>query len=162
MSEKKFLNCVQDMEEEIKSQGLPKPISLSYPAYRCNEMSKRVMRTLGYRYSRCGYKPNLPNSLNFHGDLACNPSQRNVVSYYVPGETDRHLVFVTGILNGNDRNPCYTSELFIKDLERAPEGAIPVFAGHGMPIEIRQKAFVEMVEYCAENDWEPVAMKDII
>lgn len=162
LSRARFLTSVMDMEAEMKNKGLPKPVSLSYPAYRCSKVSKEVMEFLGYRYARIGYKPNSPNSLNFHGELACNPSNRKVVSYYIPDNTDRHLIFVTGILNGNDRNPCYDAEMFIKDIETAPPGAIPVFAGHGMPLEVRQNAFREMVEYCANNDWNAVALKDIV
>lgn len=157
----KLRYSVKDMEQAMKGQGLPKPVTFGYPSYRCTVEAAALLKDWGYKYCRAGYKPREPVFDNFDRHLACAPWDRDEVSYYIPGETDPHMVFVTGVLNGNIRNPCYTSELFIKDLEVAPEGAIPVFAGHGMPLEIRQKAFVEMVEYCADNDWEPVAFKDI-
>jgi len=156
-----FEKSIMMMQVSMAQNKMAKPMTLSYPAFRCTKETRKVVKTMGFKYARAGYKPNQPNDLNFEKELACAPWDRNEVSYYVPGETDPHMVFVTGIINGNVRNPCYTSDLFIEDLQRCPEGAVPVFAGHGMPIEIRQKAFVEMVEYCAKNDWKPVAFVDI-
>ncbi len=161
LSKSRLKQSVQDMETTMTMNGLPKPVTFGYPSYRATSEAAVLLKDWGYKYCRAGYKPREPNLENFDRHLACAPWDRKDVSYYIPGETDPHMIFVTGVLNGNVRNPCYTSELFIKDIEGTPEGAVPVFAGHGMPIEIRQKAFVKMVEYCAENDWEPVAFKDI-
>ena len=152
---------IRQMEVSFAQKNFAKPRTLSYPAFRCTAKARAVVKAMGYKYARVGYKPNKSNEWNFQKNLACAPWDRKEVSYYVPGETDPYMIFVTGIINGNVRNPCYTSELFIEDIKKAPEGAVPIFAGHGMPIEIRQKAFVEMVEYCAKNDWKPVALEDI-
>ncbi len=161
LSKEKLKHSVQDMEMTMRMNGLPRPVTFGYPSYRATAEAAAHLKDWRYKYCRAGYKPREPNVQNFDRHLACAPWDRKEVSYYTPGETDPHMIFVTGVLNGNVRNPCYTSELFIKDLEGTPEGAVPVFAGHGMPLEIRQKAFVEMVEYCVKNDWEPVALKDI-
>lgn len=161
LDDRKLRQSVKDMEHAIESHGIPKPVTFGYPSYRCTEKAAALLKSLGYKYCRAGYKPREPNVENFDRHLACAPWDRNEVSYYIPGETDPQMIFVTGVLNGNVRNPCYTSELFIKDLEGTPDGAIPVFAGHGMPLEIRQKAFIEMLEYCSKNNWEPVALRNI-
>lgn len=161
LSKEKLTYSIKDMEQAMKSNGLPKPVTFGYPSYRATVEAAEILKNLDYKYCRAGYKPREPNFENFDRHLACAPWDRKEVSYYIPGETDPQMIFVTGVLNGNIRNPCYTSELFIKDLEGTPDGAIPVFAGHGMPLEIRQKAFIEMLEYCSKNDWEPVAFRDI-
>ena len=154
-------HSIRMMEVAFMQHDLPKPETFSYPAFRCNQDTAEVVKDMGYKYARAGYKPNIPSHYNFQKNLACEPWNREEVFYYREGHNDPFMLFVTGIINGNVRNPCYTSELFIKDIENAPVGSIPIFAGHGMPTKIRQDAFVEMVEYCAENDWEPVALRDI-
>ena len=125
LSPEEWGQSVQMMEVVFAQKKFLKPVTLSYPAFRCNKAARNVAKSMGYKFARAGYKPNSPNEYNFQKDLACSPWNRNEVSYYIPGKTNPHMIFVTGIINGNERNHCYNCELFVEDIEKAPEGAIP-------------------------------------
>lgn len=58
---------VSYIDDKCKEYGIPKPISLAYPGNRCDTISQRVLKEMGYQFARTGgskyYKVNVDSKL---------------------------------------------------------------------------------------------------
>ena len=139
---------ITGLDAEFEANHLPRPVSLGFPGYWCNDNVVACVKSTHIQFARTGY---------IDGDLLPNHhDKRPAVRHYAPGMTDPHRIYSTGILNDS-----YTTETFISDLEATPEGCVAIFTAHGFQLPHRWKLFTEMVEYVVNRRYQTMTMREL-
>jgi autotransporter-associated beta strand protein len=129
-----FLN----MEDQLRSNGVPKPTTVCWPMYQVNTKTYPDLAANGYTFGRGGHsRPYRPTV----------DSPFDVPSFGVQGNI--------------------SIEKFISYVQQAASGRVVVLTFHGVPdmehppVSLSPTIFKEMMQYLKDNSYQAIAMRDL-
>lgn len=138
------------IEEELKSAGVPKPVSFAYTGNFFGPEAVRVIEARAYQFARRGMQPEVP-----YGQIKEGP-------LYDP---DQHHPLL--IPSAGDAYPNWNLAHFKKVASRARGKKIAVLQFHGVPdlahewVSADPELFEACMRYLKDEGYRVIAMKDL-
>lgn len=140
---------VEAINERCAENGIPRPVSFSWPGNSIHPGAFPILRDLGIRFARRGGSPEHPYDQG-----------RGVA--YEPGQD--HPLYVP---SAGDARPNWTLEDFRRAVDQARDGRIAVIQFHGVPdrdhpwVSFPEDRFREAMAYLKSGGFRVIALREL-
>jgi peptidoglycan/xylan/chitin deacetylase (PgdA/CDA1 family) len=140
------------IDERCEAHGIPRTTTFCYPGYSHGEAAVAVLAEYGFDFARRGVAPEFP----YDGEGGRGPAYNPMLHHPL-------LIPTTGA-----SGPHWNFEDFKWALAQARDGNIAILTFHGVPdlehpwVHTTPAQFEAYMAYLAENDYDVIALRDLI